>query len=78
MAYLSLEPIGEERADLRSGIVASVIANANRKKGTRAFKPDDFMPKFGRQQELSDEELETKLGQLARAYGGTTGKLSEL
>jgi hypothetical protein len=47
-AYAQIEPFGEERADLRSGIVASVIANVNRdpKKG-KAFNPQDFMPKFG-------------------------------
>lgn len=47
LAYYELEPFGEERADLRMGILASVFANANRdpKKG-RAFKPQDFIPSF--------------------------------
>jgi hypothetical protein len=47
-AYAQIEPFGEERSDLRAGIVASVIANVNRdpKKG-KAFNPQDFMPKFG-------------------------------
>ncbi len=46
MAYFEVEPWGEERADLRSGIVASVIANANRdpKKRKQPFAPADFMP----------------------------------
>lgn len=46
--YGQAEPFGEDRADLRSGIVASVIANVNRdpKKG-RPYRPDDFMPKYG-------------------------------
>lgn len=46
MAYFQFEPWGEERADLRSGIVASTIANVNRGKNTPAFKPEDFMPKY--------------------------------
>ncbi len=47
MAYASLEPFGEERADLRSAIVASVIANANRDPDKHEpFTFDDFMPKF--------------------------------
>lgn len=46
LAYYELEPFGEVRADLRAGIVASVIANANRVKG-KAFSPQDFMPDFG-------------------------------
>ncbi len=44
-AYYELEPWGEERADLRAGIVASTIANVNRGKG-KAFSPGDFMPEF--------------------------------
>lgn len=46
MRYYQEEPFGEERADLRSGIVASVIANVNRddKKKPKPFKPSDFMP----------------------------------
>lgn len=44
MAYYQLEPFGEERDDLRSGIIASTIANANRGKGQKPFKPSDFMP----------------------------------
>ena len=47
MRYAGEEPYGEERADLRAGIVASTIANVNRGKGVRAFKPSDFMPQFG-------------------------------
>ena len=47
-AYSDLEPFGEERADLRSGIVASTIASIYRKKGSRQPKPQDFMPKFGK------------------------------
>ena len=76
---MGMEPRGEERADLRAGIVASTIANANRdpKKG-KPFKAEDFMPKFGNQQELTDEQMEAKLDGIARAYGGKKGKLSEL
>ncbi len=48
MAFYQVEPWGEERADLRSGIVASTVANAHRdpKKRKRPFKPEDFIPKF--------------------------------
>jgi hypothetical protein len=47
--YARARPFGEERADLRAGIVASTIANANRGKSGRSFRPADFMPKFHRQ-----------------------------
>ena len=45
-AFYLINPWGESRADLRSAVVAHVIANVNRKKGSRAFKPKDFMPDF--------------------------------
>ncbi len=39
-----IDPWDESRADLRAGIVASVIANVNRGKKTKAFTARDFMP----------------------------------
>jgi hypothetical protein len=46
MAFASLEPFGEERADLRAGIIASVLANIHRdrKRRPEPFSPTDFMP----------------------------------
>jgi hypothetical protein len=48
MAYAQMEPFGEERADLRAGIIAATIANMNRdpKKRAKPFGPEEFMPKF--------------------------------
>ncbi len=48
MAYYEFEPFGEERADLRAGIVASTVANASRdpKRRRNPFRPLDFMPRF--------------------------------
>ncbi len=46
MLYARIEPFGEERADLRMGILASLIANVNRAKGADAFTPSDFIPVF--------------------------------
>lgn len=34
-----------ERGDFHAGVVASTIANVNRARGQKAFKPSDFMPK---------------------------------
>jgi len=56
-AYSALEPFGEERADLRSAIVACVIANSNRGSSQKAYKVKDFMPKFGRQKEQTCQEM---------------------
>lgn len=48
MAFAELEPFGEERADLRAGIVASTVAEVNRnpKKRKQPFTPQDFLPTF--------------------------------
>jgi Protein of unknown function (DUF4035) len=73
MAYASLEPFGEERADLRAGIIAMVIAEVNRDRTKRPqpFTPQDFMPQFDRRfrepEPLSAaDELTAKL---KRAFG---------
>ncbi len=44
MAFYQLEPFGDMRADLRSGVVAATFANAHRTKDARTFTPEDFMP----------------------------------
>ncbi len=51
MGEYQRDPWGEERADLRAGIVAATVANVHRTKG-RSYKHSDFMPKFksGRRQ----------------------------
>lgn len=60
MAFYKMEPFGEERADLRAAIVACTIANVNRAKGKRAFKVDDFMPRFEERRKKTPAELRAK------------------
>lgn len=57
-AHFQLEPWGTEREDLRSGIVASTIANVNRdkKKRARPFLPSDFIPKVELERVTDDDE----------------------
>ena len=44
IAYNRIDPLGrEQRGDLRAGIVASVIANSHRTRGS-AYTPQDFLP----------------------------------
>lgn len=47
-AYSELDPFGEQRADLRAGIIASTVANVHRDPAVRPqpWKPSDFMPDF--------------------------------
>jgi len=42
-AYDSIDPIGNTRADLAAGVIASTIANVNRSEKHEAFSPTDFM-----------------------------------
>ncbi len=48
IAYHGISPIDDARGDLQAGIVASVVANANRAPKTPAFQPADFMPYIDR------------------------------
>jgi hypothetical protein len=67
MAYSRLEPWGQDRDDLRMGIIASTIANANRGKGQKAFTPDQFMPSF---EPETEEEASLRLQAKAMAALG--------
>jgi hypothetical protein len=42
-AMHSIDPWGEERDDLRAGVVAATIANVHRGKGTEPYSPLDFV-----------------------------------
>lgn len=59
MAYYSIEPWGEERGDLRAGIVASTVAETARdpKKRGRPYKPREFMPSFEQKRQTWEEQL---------------------
>ncbi len=52
-AYFTVEPFGEDRADLRSAIVACVMASAWCGKKGRKFTVKDFMPDFAPKQKQS-------------------------
>ena len=62
--FYAIEPWGEERADLRSAIIAYTVASIHAKKGAK-IRVADFMPQFGRQTEAqTGEEMEA----IARAF----------
>ena len=71
-AYYGVEPFGEDRADLRAGIVASTVANVFRKSGTQPYKAQDFMPKFEKPRQDWRQLLE-KVRTINAALGGTYG-----
>jgi hypothetical protein len=55
--YYKVEPFGQERADLQAGVVASTIANVNRDKKSKVYKPGDFLLKFEEETPPSPKEL---------------------
>lgn len=76
--YASLEPFDDEwasrRADWRAGMQAATMANCMaRKKGHRAFKPDDFMPdiRLHKRKKLTPDDLLEKVVALNQLLGGT-------
>jgi hypothetical protein len=58
MAYAELEPFGEGRADLRAGMLASVMANANRdsEEQPEPFQPGDFFENLNEGEEPEADE----------------------
>ena len=44
MAYYSIDPFGDERADLRQAFTSAAVCNAFRGKNQRTIKPSEFMP----------------------------------
>jgi hypothetical protein len=72
MAYDGLDPIGQERDDLRAGIVASTVANCHSVKAK--FKPSDFVPKFGPR--VEKRKTPADLALIAQAITGMMRKKS--
>lgn len=65
--YSYLEPFGEERADLRAGIIASVIATVN---SGESFSPAYFMPfaEKPKKKKQTQAEMEAALDGFAAAF----------
>lgn len=71
LAYGRVEPFGEQRADLRSGIIASTVANVNRGRRQKAFQPTDFMPYPPRRKPQTVSQIKQGLKAWVIASGGT-------
>jgi hypothetical protein len=64
-----MEPFGSEAGYLGHAITASTIANVNRKKGSKALKAGDFMPKFKLGSQTVEEQLQFA-AMITEAFGG--------
>ena len=74
IAYQDIDPITDDRADLRAGIVASVVANCLTNK--HDFKPTDFLPQYGKApaEEMTEDELQLAGLKLVALMGGTVSE----
>lgn len=59
------------RVDVAGGIVAATVANANRAKRARTYRPEDFMPEWGRGAVQTPQQMSTMLMSLTVRMGGT-------
>ena len=46
-AFFSVAPFGDERADLRAGVVAAQVFNVHRGRSQRAARASDYALRFG-------------------------------
>lgn len=76
LTYYGVDPWGEERADLRSGMQMAQISNALRARGAPVMKPADFMPYLqeGRRCEWTPEGREAALMAWANARNRARAK----
>jgi hypothetical protein len=72
MAYSAQWPIGDERADIRAGIIAAIVANTHRnpKQTPTPYAPANFML-FRDDSEQTPEEMSRKF-QAATGYQDET------
>jgi len=72
-AYYRIDPWGEERADIRSAIIAYTFALAHSKRG-RKPKLVDFMPNYerveNRRSGMPDKQFAANLLKIFKHYGG--------
>ena len=69
MMFYKEEPFGYETDMLGHAVTASTIANVNRKKGSKALTPQEFIPKFKQEAETLDETINF-VRSLNAMYGG--------
>ena len=69
LAFSRIELIGDERADYRNGIIASILANVHSSKD-KNYSPIDFMP-FIRQESKAKNMAKKLKAALGFKYGNT-------
>ena len=72
IAYDSIQPVGELMDDFRTGLVCSVVANANKGSKGKSLAPSDFMPyyKDKKKKNQTQDEMISVLMQSSRISKG--------
>ena len=68
-AFYALDPFGDQRADLRAGIVCATMSNRWRGKNENPKEPLDFMP-FRQEPEQTPEDMRRTLRGLLGMING--------
>lgn len=69
MAFYGVEPFGSRAEYYGHAIVAKTVADVNRKKGTKAYDIEDFIPKFEQEIQTVDQMLAIA-SMITEALGG--------
>lgn len=70
LALYGMEPFGDSRADFRSALICSVLANINTPSGKKRPKIADFMPSFEEKPKQSVEEMMQQAAYATLAFDG--------
>ena len=62
IAFHSIQPFTIDTHEYMLAVIASIIANVNRTKGTKSYSPEDFMPQYKKERKRDDPaSMEIKL-----------------
>lgn len=64
IAYHSIDPFTVDRSEYMLAMIASILCNVHRRKGSKVHKPHDFIINYGKRRRDSAEEIEIKLRSL--------------
>ena len=71
-AYFRLDPFGQDRQDIGAALVACTVANVNRSNDQDPYEIQDFMPRFGVQEEQRQDWKDqlSLVEMMNEAFGG--------
>ena len=72
MAFYEISPFGDERSDFQAGVIASTVANVNKRKNRKPYRPQDFMFKPSKKKQTVDEQWQIILDMHKKITGNST------